>query len=182
LDHDGARQIWQKSLAKPEGKKGEHEGDEWNVFMDAQVSRNPPSGTYVWIIISVQFFFSSLSFLFVPFLTVMGCIWRLIIPWNAWTGVAGRRVFWLALSPQVQNFTPLSWVSEAVLFQVPFACMSFLWGFPIADRSYLRHFWGSSPNRSTVSVESCRWIHVYYYDSEKIWYILVLWSIQDNIE
>jgi Lon-like ATP-dependent protease len=28
LDHDGARQIWQKSLAKPEGKKGEHEGDE----------------------------------------------------------------------------------------------------------------------------------------------------------
>lgn len=29
LDHDGARQVWQKTLAKPEeGKKGEHEGDE----------------------------------------------------------------------------------------------------------------------------------------------------------
>ncbi|KAJ5974463.1 ATPase AAA-type core [Penicillium waksmanii] len=28
LDHEGARQIWQKALTKPEGKKGEHEGDE----------------------------------------------------------------------------------------------------------------------------------------------------------
>ncbi|KAJ5112616.1 ATPase AAA-type core [Penicillium argentinense] len=28
LDHDGARQVWQKTLAKPEGKQGEHESDE----------------------------------------------------------------------------------------------------------------------------------------------------------